>query len=82
MLIRRHIPSVVRWSIWPLRWSTGEDTRRVQTGGLWEYLWYATSQTSHKLDLNRKKRHGTHVFIGILYIKVKGKNLTYGVFAV
>lgn len=43
MRIRRLIPSVVRWSIWPLRWSTGEDTPRVQTGGLWEYLWYITN---------------------------------------
>lgn len=42
MLTRRLIPSVVRWSIWPLRWSTGEDTHRVQTGGLWEYSWYGS----------------------------------------
>lgn len=42
MLIRRLILSVVRWSIWPLRWSIGEDTHRVQTGGRWEYLWYTS----------------------------------------
>lgn len=45
MPIRRLIPSVVRWSIWPLRWSTGEDTHRVQTGGLWEFSWYGTPHT-------------------------------------
>lgn len=43
MLIKRRIPSVVRWSIWPLRWSTEEDTPRVQTGGHWAYSWYTNT---------------------------------------
>lgn len=50
MLTRRLIPSVVRWSIWPLRWSTGEDTHRVQTGGLWEYSWYGSPSNTHLVE--------------------------------
>lgn len=51
MLTRRLIRSVVRWSIWPLRWSTGEDTHRVQTGGLWEYSWYGSPSNTHLMEI-------------------------------
>lgn len=57
MLIRRPIHSVVRWNIWPLRWSTGEDTHRVQTGGLWEYSWYTHSTPRRSSNAYIVRKH-------------------------
>ena len=80
MLIRRLIPSVVRWSIWPLRWSTGEDTHRAQTGGLWEYLWYTHSYTYIRTIrgiFSHQKRHDSSDSVYVLLtLGVKFEMLT------